>query len=271
MTAGIENSTVQPHNGKAGRPGWIGMVAAYLFIAAQITRTLADKGSSEHLPVYLGLMLAFVTLFTAASYWPSERTWLYHVYFMLQSAIILALLALNSNMDFITAFFMPLAYQAALFFKGRTIWYWIAGMALLTAGSLMVTAGALHGLALCLTTLAGIIIIPAYVVVQAENEAARYHSQQLLTELQETHRRLEIYNQQAEALAMIEERNRLARELHDTASQIIFSIVLTARSAQMLLTKDPTRVPEQLKRLQELTGAALSRLRTLITEMRVET
>ena len=66
----------------------------------------------------------------------------------------------------------------------------------------------------------------------------------------------------------MQERNRLARELHDTVSQLIFSINLTTRSAQLLLKKDPARVPDQLKRLQEMTTDALSQLRSLITKLR---
>ena len=45
-------------------------------------------------------------------------------------------------------------------------------------------------------------------------------------------------------------------------------LILTARSAQLLLERDPGRVPEQLLRLQEMTGEALSQLRSLITQMR---
>jgi signal transduction histidine kinase len=60
----------------------------------------------------------------------------------------------------------------------------------------------------------------------------------------------------------------VARELHDTASQIIFSIALTSRSAQILLKKDPERVAGQLERLQEMTASALAELRSLITQMR---
>jgi signal transduction histidine kinase len=66
----------------------------------------------------------------------------------------------------------------------------------------------------------------------------------------------------------MQERNRLARDLHDTVSQLIFSISLTTRSAQLLLEKDPARLPEVLKRLQQMTSDALSQLRSFITQLR---
>jgi NarL family two-component system sensor histidine kinase LiaS len=111
-------------------------------------------------------------------------------------------------------------------------------------------------------------MIPAYVVLSHEIELAHQHSQALLNELQATNHSLQEYTAQVEELAVIEERNRVARELHDTVSQIIFSIALTSRAAQILLHKNPARVEEQLARLQELTAAALGELRSLITQMR---
>ncbi|MGW8251802.1 MAG: sensor histidine kinase [Anaerolineales bacterium] len=128
--------------------------------------------------------------------------------------------------------------------------------------------GALRGLSLSLTTIAGEIVIPAYVIVYNENEIARRHSQTLLDELREKNQRLQLYAKKVEDLAALQERIRLARQLHDSVSQLVFGISLTARSAQLLLASDPARLPEQLDRLQAMTGEALAQLRTLITRLR---
>jgi signal transduction histidine kinase len=90
----------------------------------------------------------------------------------------------------------------------------------------------------------------------------------LLNELQETHRQLEAQAGQVEELAAMQERNRLARELHDSVSQTMFSIVLNIRSTQILLEREPDRVRPQLEQLQELTSRALSQMRTLISQWR---
>jgi len=83
----------------------------------------------------------------------------------------------------------------------------------------------------------------------------------LLAELQQAHHKLQEYANQAEELAA-------ARELHDSASQVIFSVTLTSQTARLLLERDPARVPEQLDRLQEMTSSALSQLRSLIAQLR---
>ena len=72
----------------------------------------------------------------------------------------------------------------------------------------------------------------------------------------------------AQAAAVLEERNRLARELHDSVTQQLFSITLTAQAARMQLERDPQRVASQLERLQETAGAALAEMRALIYQLR---
>ncbi|MFI6481345.1 GAF domain-containing protein [Nonomuraea sp. NPDC050663] len=69
-------------------------------------------------------------------------------------------------------------------------------------------------------------------------------------------------------LAMLEERNRMARELHDAVTQKLFSLRLTAQAAATLLEADPGRAAVELERVQKLAGEALSELRAVIVELR---
>jgi signal transduction histidine kinase len=250
------------------KPSRVGLIAIYLFIASQILRTLTAEGIQDRFTLYLGLLFAYLVLYSAILLRPALRREFIHLYFVVQSAIILVLISLNPELDYVTAYFVPLGYQSALFFTGTTLWLWVGGLVFLTCGPLMFYHGVIHGISLPLTTIAGVIVLPAFVVVNQEIDKARVKSQTLLGDLQKTRQQLESYAGQVEELTTIEERNRLARGLHDTVSQLIFSITLTARSAQILLERDPARVPEQLGRLQEMTGDALSELRSLITQLR---
>ncbi|MEU8250167.1 GAF domain-containing sensor histidine kinase [Nonomuraea sp. NPDC048916] len=69
-------------------------------------------------------------------------------------------------------------------------------------------------------------------------------------------------------LAMLEERNRMARELHDAVTQKLFSLRLTAQAAATMLESDPGRAAAELQRVQRLAGEALSELRAVIVELR---
>jgi signal transduction histidine kinase len=79
-----------------------------------------------------------------------------------------------------------------------------------------------------------------------------------------------LFRQQREA-AGTEERQRLARELHDSVSQALFSMTMHARTAERRLEPlgpeaDPART--EVARLQELTKGALAEMRALIFELR---
>lgn len=72
----------------------------------------------------------------------------------------------------------------------------------------------------------------------------------------------------AQEAAVLEERNRLARELHDSVTQQLFSMTLTSQAARAHLEKNPQRAAAQLERLQETATAALAEMRALIFQLR---
>jgi signal transduction histidine kinase len=69
-------------------------------------------------------------------------------------------------------------------------------------------------------------------------------------------------------LSIVEERNRLARELHDSVTQKLFGVTLTAESASTVIERDPAEARQQLQRLQQLAREAMEELRSLIFELR---
>ena len=73
---------------------------------------------------------------------------------------------------------------------------------------------------------------------------------------------------QAGELAAGEERAHLARELHDSVTQALFSMTLVSRSVEMLLEPDPAAARDQLAQLRELQREALAEMRALIFELR---
>jgi PAS domain S-box-containing protein len=73
---------------------------------------------------------------------------------------------------------------------------------------------------------------------------------------------------QAGELAAGEERAHLARELHDSVTQALFSMTLVSRSIEMLLDRDSDAAREQLGQLRELQREALAEMRALIFELR---
>jgi PAS domain S-box-containing protein len=76
----------------------------------------------------------------------------------------------------------------------------------------------------------------------------------------------------AQGKAALEERQRLARELHDSVSQALYGIGLGSRTARALLDREgpPERVAEWLEYVLSLAEAGLTEMRALIFELRPE-
>jgi signal transduction histidine kinase len=74
----------------------------------------------------------------------------------------------------------------------------------------------------------------------------------------------------AQDTAALEERQRLARELHDSVSQALYGIILGTDAARTLLERDPGRITEPLEYVLSLAKAGLAEMRALIFELRPE-
>jgi PAS domain S-box-containing protein len=78
----------------------------------------------------------------------------------------------------------------------------------------------------------------------------------------------EMLTQQAREQATAEERNRLARDLHDAVSQTIFSASLISEVIPRLWERDEKEGRKRLEEVRQLTRGALAEMRTLLIELR---
>jgi len=98
-------------------------------------------------------------------------------------------------------------------------------------------------------------------------EAVRRHNQRLLGELQVAHRRLQGYALQVEGLATEQERGRLARELHDSIKQQIFSISMGTAAVQARWDTDPQGAREALGDVRRSTQEAMVEMNALLQQL----
>jgi signal transduction histidine kinase len=115
-------------------------------------------------------------------------------------------------------------------------------------------------------------VIGSFYLTHKEGAANFSDEDQELIELLASHAAIAITNahlyERSRELSILEERNRLALELHDAVSQKLFSLVLTAESAETLLERDGEGAKAQVERLKTLSREALEELRSLIMELR---
>jgi two-component system nitrate/nitrite sensor histidine kinase NarX len=76
---------------------------------------------------------------------------------------------------------------------------------------------------------------------------------------------------QVEQSAVLSERSRLARDLHDAVTQTLFSSSLIAEVIPRLLESHPEEGRKRLEELRQLTRGALAEMRTLLLELRPAT
>ncbi|MGE5603898.1 MAG: GAF domain-containing protein [Nitrososphaerales archaeon] len=75
---------------------------------------------------------------------------------------------------------------------------------------------------------------------------------------------------QAQGTAAIEERQRLARELHDSVAQTFYSIALAAHSAKAQLRRNPDTAEQRLAHIVGLAEAGLTEMKALIFDLQME-
>jgi signal transduction histidine kinase len=245
-----------------------GYLIGFIVIAAVIARTMIHFQGELALTLVIALLFLYTVLYSLDPWLSRRFDWQKFVYFPIQTGILLALTNLRPFTDIACLLYIPLGIQVLRKFPTRTAINWLVLYLVLLTITLMIGLTWLAGLALVLTYLAAFTFLASYDFLYLRTQADQTKSQHLLADLQFAHQKLKEYAAQAQELAAARERNRLARELHDSVSQAIFSITLTSQTARLLLDREPARVPEQIDRLQAMTEEALGQLRSLIAQLR---
>lgn len=245
-----------------------GYLIGFIIIGVVTLRSvLFYQGQPALSGVYI--LVTIYALCYSLELWLSSRLhWHKIFYFPLQTAVVMALSATRPFLDFHTVLFFPLCIQIFRSLSPRAALCWTTGFVILLAVTLIPGIGLGAGLALLLLNLAMGTFLISYDFLYLRTQADQAESKRLLANLEAAHQQLQAQAAQADQLAAARERNRLARELHDSVSQVIFSIRLTSQSARLLLDRDPARVSVEIGRLQEMTSSALTQLRSLIAELR---
>jgi signal transduction histidine kinase len=195
--------------------------------------------------------------------------WFSLAYLLVQTGLVVGLLFVPPILDFFGFLFIPLSMQAVFLVGRRLGFVWIGLFSLAMAGPMLIDEkGWVFGLTMTVLNTGYCFLFSGYAHQVQRSEAAREHNEQILAELQVAHRRLQGYALQAEGLAAERERNRLARELHDSVTQTVFSMNLTVQSARLLLAREPGRAAGQLLRLEELAASAMSEIQSLVSQLR---
>jgi signal transduction histidine kinase len=246
-------------------------IATYLIYATILIRTLSWNYAIAPVPPAVLVLLVMYGVVLASETALARRLPGYALpYLLVQSGLTFAILLIAPvEIDFLFLLFIPLAFQAVMFYQRRVGFLWIGAFNLARAVPLVINQNWSLDSGVGILLFAGLSwVVGNYAHLTRRAEDARQKNQQLLGELQDAYHQLQDYAAQVEGFAAVQERSRLARELHDSVTQTLFSMNLTVQAATLLAGKDSLQVAAQLDRLQELAHSALGEIQVLASQLR---
>jgi signal transduction histidine kinase len=100
------------------------------------------------------------------------------------------------------------------------------------------------------------------------DQRSRQQMQKLLVELEASHRQLQAYADRVAELAAAAERNRLARDIHDSLGHYLTAISIQLEKAQAYRMRDPGEADRAIRDARQTTQAALQDVRQSVSALR---
>lgn len=206
-----------------------------------------------------GLLAAF-GLLLAASFRLPANSWGWHPYLAAQTGLVIGLVLLRPVFVSFSVLFILLGSQATRALPLRPAVVWLV-LIVLGSGASFSVAYDEYRWAVILPTYAGYAVFGAFGYSLRQAEAERRRSQALLEELRATQRQLQ-------ELAVGEARNRLARDLHDSAKQQAFALSAQLDAVRSLLPRDPPAAAPHVEQAIQLADNLRQELAGLILQLR---
>ena len=246
---------------------WLFRVLGYGLLIAAVAVGFDQAPTATVRWASVGLSVAFGLVMLAIPTRDAPR-WAAHLYLAVQCALGTVILFTHPSWTAFTLLFIVLSAQAMLILPVRQGILWIAVLAAITVVVGLRWWGLPGaGLALALYS-GGYAFFGVFAHAFTRADAARRESQELLAELQEAHRQLQEYALHAEEMAVVQERNRLAREMHDTLGHRLTVAAVQLEGAQRLCSADPERAQDMVGTVREEVREALDELRSAVATLR---
>ncbi len=163
-------------------------------------------------------------------------------YVIFQGILAMAVIQLSQNIGMIFALYMALIGEAIGSGRRRLrAFSAVLYYSLLSLGNYIYMVGAEYSLWWVAGTLPMVIFVTLYVILYTRESEAREQTQNLLEELEVAHKRLSEYADQVEQLTLSTERQRMARELHDTLAQGLAGLILQLEAADSHISAERSK------------------------------
>jgi two-component system, NarL family, sensor histidine kinase YdfH len=193
----------------------------------------------------------------------SEWGWHWLAYVTGQS-LLLALLTLVSGDPALWLLLLVwlLGDAVGVWQQGRTIALGVVIYLAVGIAALLAATGWQTTLDWLVATLPTAVFIMVVSLLYRRQVNAREEAQELVTELAAANRQISVYAQEVERLTLAQERQRMARELHDTLAQGVAGMIMQLEAANSHLTNG------RHERAQTIVQDTMARARTTLAEAR---
>jgi signal transduction histidine kinase len=217
----------------------------------------------------LGIALSYLIIGVYGYAWARKSASLRSAcfYFGIQIALATTLIFLARAPALILTM-LPLAGQSVVLLTRRGMLV-VCGLMLLTlVVPMAVFGGPGPALVLGMFLLAGIVFVVVITRLAVNEQRARAEVERLLHELKEANDKLREYAAQVEELATAKERNRLAREIHDSLGHYLTVVIVQIEAAMAVMESDRRRSLDGLRKAQALAQEGLAEVRRSVTALR---
>lgn len=241
---------------------------SYLLVFSAILRGYTEYEVNYFLVSLISAVYVISLVFER--FFAEHISYLGPVYILLHAAITTIAFIIEPFADFWLILLIPTCIFAMRYYQPKAGYFWIAGFSVLVVFNLFIAHEPKFAVTYSLVYISAFILVSAYTRTLRDAEEAKEESRGLYRSLREAHTRLKASAENAEELAIYRERGRLARELHDSVTQTLFSMTLVTGSIGILYNKDPQQIPGKLDDLRKLAQSALDEMRGLVEQLRVE-
>ncbi len=240
--------------------------AAYVsfFTAAQETLTVAELLGL----VLLGFLYTAIGTYGFENYVISAPLWTRILYFVLQFPLVIGVALLSRFTGAFWLLLLPLVSHGAVLFERAGVFVFSVLTMLIFGLLLAIPNDWQVGLTAMLSFAPGVVFVVIFTQMTMSESRARNQVERLARDLAEAHESLAQYAVQAEELATAKERNRLAREIHDSVGHYLAAINVQLEAARALLETDPVQARLPLERAQTLTKESLHEVRRSVAALR---
>lgn len=199
----------------------------------------------------------------------TPRRLLYLLYFSAQLALVLLILALSGGLgNTLWLLALPIAGQSVALSRWGTALVCLAIIITLVWVARSFGANWESSLQLLAGITAAILFVLVFTEIAVREEQARHEVERLAKELRTANQQLREYASQVEELATTTERNRLAREIHDSLGHYLTVMNVQLGAAQAVFDSNPEKAFDALQKAQRLAQEGLAEVRHSVAALR---